>query len=183
MKFKRFHAQCGSPSCPRPVRSTRSGIARSPGSPGRSCASPVSRSCAHTPLSPGHIPLGSVLRDSNLQELCTSTLLYPGHRPLGLQITPPPPTSGSRAPLRLSRDYIPRSIPVTCATPASRSCTLHPSLRVTCLPGLGAHAIPSHAPLHTHAHVRLSTLPPLPRSQARLASNLTVSCLLPHNPC
>ena len=118
----------------------------------RSCASPVSRSCAHTRLSPGHVPLGSVLRDSNLQELCTSTLLYPGHRPLGLQITPPPPTSGSRAPLRLSRDYIPRS-PVTCATPASRSYTLHPSPRVTCLPGLGAHAIPSHAPLHTHAHV------------------------------
>ena len=35
MKFKRFHAQCGSPSCPCPVRSTCSGIARSPGSPGR----------------------------------------------------------------------------------------------------------------------------------------------------
>lgn len=35
MKFKRFHAQCGSPSRPCPVRSTCSGIARSPGSPGR----------------------------------------------------------------------------------------------------------------------------------------------------
>ena len=149
----------------------------------RSWASLVSRSCAPTLRSPGHIPLGSVLHDSNLQELCTSTLLYPSHRPLGLQITPPPPTSGSRAPLCPSRDYIPRSVPVTRATPAYRSCTLHPSLRVTCLPGLGAHDIPSHAPLHTQAHVRWSTLPPLPRSQAHLASNLRVTCLLPHNPC
>lgn len=148
----------------------------------RSCASAASRSCAPTPRSPGHVPLGSVFRDSNLQELCTSTLLYLSHRPIGLQFTPPPPTSGSRAPSRLSRSYTPRSIPVTWAAPASRSCTLHPSLRVTCLPGLG-HMPSPHAPLLTHARVRPSTLPPPSRSQARLASNLSVTCLLPRNAC
>ena len=118
----------------------------------RSCASPVSRSCAHTRLSPGHVPLGSVLRDSNLQELCTSTLLYPGHRPLGLQITPPPPTSGSRAPLRLFRDYIPRSIPVTCATPASRSYT--PTLLQGSRASLALGHTPSPlTPPYTHMHM------------------------------
>ena len=60
----------------------------------RSCASAVSRSCAPTPRSPGHVPLGSVLRDSNLQELCTSTLLYLSHRPIGLQFIPHPQLLG-----------------------------------------------------------------------------------------
>lgn len=55
------------------------------------------------------------------------------------------------------------------------------TLRVTCLPGPGAHDIPL-TPLHTQAHA-LEHASPLPRSQAHLASNLRVTCLLPHNPC
>lgn len=147
-KFKRVHPHCGSPSRPRPIRSARSGIACSPGSPGHVL-----------PWSLGHVHLHPDLRVTYPWGLCyvipiSRSCVLPHSYirvagPLGLQITPPPPTSGSRAPLCPSRDYIPCSIPVTRATPASRSCTLHPSLRVTCLPGLGAHDIPSHAPLHT----------------------------------
>lgn len=66
--------------------------------------------------------------------------------------------------------------PVTACHPAYRSCNFHSSLRVTCLPGLGAHdTSPLTPPTHTGTCV-LEHASPLPRSQAHLASNLRVTC-------
>lgn len=143
---------------------TQSGLlasgACSPGSPGHGL-----------PWSLGHVHPHSDLRVTYPWGLCymipISRVVY-FHTPISESQAPWPPDSHSTSNFRVtcslcpSRDYIPRSVPVTRATPAYRSCTLHPSLRSRAPPLALGHMTSLSRPLHTGT-CALEQLPQLPR--------------------